>query len=135
MKTNKTNKSVLVVEDERPLQEAIKIKMRKSGFNVISAKSSNQALNYLRDESIGKIDAIWLDHYLLGRESGFDFLVKVKENPGWEDIPVFVVSNTASPEKVSAYLELGIDKYYVKSNSRLEQIIEDIKLKTETKKQ
>lgn len=118
-------KNVLVVEDERPLIDAINAKMEKRNFSVVSARSVKQALMYL-DEGI-KIDVIWLDHYLLGKEDGLELVAKIKEEGSkYKNIPVFVVSNTATPDKVQSYLRLGVSKYYTKADNRLEDIIKDI---------
>lgn len=117
-------KNILVVEDERPLAEAIKTKLEKEGFAVVSAVSFKQAVEYLEDV---KIDGLWLDHYLLGEENGLDLVAKIKNDDRWKKMPIFVVSNTASAEKVSSYLELGIDKYFTKSDFRLDQIIQSIR--------
>ena len=139
-------KTVLVIEDERPLLEAINAKLIKSGFKVIAARSVEeafnanlkkdnvgaitidsieQALNYL--ESLERVDAIWLDHHLLGDENGLDFVKKFKANGGrWNKIPVFVVSNAASPKTIKSYVNAGVSKYYVKSDHRLDEIIKDI---------
>lgn len=140
-------KTILVLEDERPLLEAINAKLENKGFTVITARSVDQAfnaklekkglgaitiqsieqaLNYL--ESLGRVDAIWLDHHLFGKEDGLDFVKKFKANGGrWNKIPVFVVSNAASPATVKSYMNSGVSKYYVKSNHPLDEIIEDIK--------
>jgi DNA-binding response OmpR family regulator len=120
-----SNKTVLVLEDEIPLQNAIKIKLGKSGFDVVTARTVDQAKNHLAD--IEGIDVIWIDHYLLGRETGLDFVAEVKNNPKWKKIPIFVVSNTASPDKIKAYLGLGINRYYTKSDFKLDTIIDEIK--------
>ena len=118
--------TVLLVEDERPLSEAIQKKLELSGFSVITARTVKQAMGYLED--VKKIDIIWLDHYLIGKETGLDFVVKLKEKGSlWRKIPIFVVSNTSTPEKVESYLRLGADKYYTKSDYRLDQMINDIK--------
>ena len=85
-----------------------------------------QALDYL--ESLERVDAIWLDHHLFGKEDGLDFVKKFKANGGrWNKIPIFVVSNAASPKTVRSYMDAGVSKYYVKSDHRLDEIIEDIK--------
>jgi DNA-binding NtrC family response regulator len=124
MKTNK--KTILVVEDERPLLEAIKIKLEKNGFEVVTARSVEQARNHLQD--IKNVDTIWLDHYLLGKENGLDFVIMCKKKNSWcKKIPIFVVSNTASADKMRSYLKLGINKYYVKAEKRLDAIIKEIK--------
>lgn len=117
--------TVLVVEDEKPLQHAIQDKITKEGCSVVTARRVDQAIAYLED--VPKIDVIWLDHYLLGEEDGLDFVVKVKESDKWKDIPIFVVSNTASADKVKTYLKLGVTEYYTKADNRLDDIIAEIK--------
>ena len=119
-----SNKIILVLEDEIPLQNAIKLKLTKNGFDVVTARNVEQAMNHLLD--IPKIDIIWVDHYLLGEETGFDFVVKLKSSDKWKNIPIFVVSNTASEDKVKSYLALGVHKYYAKSDFRLDTIILEI---------
>lgn len=149
-----SKKTVLVIEDERPLLEAINAKLEKSGFTVIAARSVEEAFNAnLKKNSAGaidiesiekaldylegleKTDAVWLDHHLLGNEDGLDFVKKFKANGGrWNKIPVFVVSNAASPKTIKAYLAAGVSKYYVKSDHRLDEIIKDIETLLNTKK-
>ncbi len=118
-------KNVLIVEDENTLASAIAAKLEISGFDVAKARSVEQAISYL--EEIPKIDVIWLDHYLLGSENGLDFVHSVKNSEKWKGIPIFVVSNTATPDKIKSYMQLGVEKYYVKAEHRLEDIIKDIK--------
>jgi len=120
------NKTILVIEDERPLVRVIKTKLEKNDFDVVSARTVAQGLDYL--EEIKDVAAIWLDHYLMGGETGLDFVVKLKEkNSNWSDIPIFVVSNTASNNNVQSYLELGVTNYRVKADYRLDQITNEIK--------
>ena len=126
MNNKSIGKTILVIEDELPLAEAIKTKLENNGFAVVTARTVEQAFGYLRD--IERIDAIWLDHYLLGKEDGLDFVVKMKAHDGtWNKIPIFVVSNTASPDEVQKYVHLGITKYYVKAEYRLDEMINEIK--------
>ncbi len=139
-------KTILVIEDERPLLEAINAKLEKNGFAVLSARSVEQAfgaklikndlgimtvhsieqaLMYL--ETLEQVNAIWLDHHLLGKEDGLSFVKKIKANGGrWKKIPIFVVSNAASPKTVKSYIKSGVSKYYIKSDHRLDEIIADI---------
>ena len=142
----KIKKTILVIEDERPLLEVINMRLKKKGFGVMSARSVDQvfnagldkkdlgiiasksieeALEYL--ENLERIDAIWLDHNLLGKENGLDLVKKIKSNGGlWKKIPIFVISNTEKAETVNSYLKLGVSKYYIKSNHKLDEIIKDI---------
>ncbi|KKS17559.1 MAG: Response regulator receiver protein [candidate division WWE3 bacterium GW2011_GWC1_41_7] len=117
-------RTILAIEDEKPLLDAIRIRLENMGFRALTARSIEEAIGKL--QSGERVDAIWLDHYLIGQENGLDLVVKIKSTEDWKNIPVFVVSNTATNEKVQAYLQLGIQKYYVKSNFRMEEIIKDI---------
>lgn len=118
-------KHILVLEDERPLQEAIVKKLESKGFTVEAARSVDEAMERLKTNPV--YQAVWVDHYLLGKESGLDFVAKMKA-PGsaWAQVPVFAVSNTASPDKVQSYIAFKTTRFYVKAEHRLEDIIADI---------
>jgi DNA-binding response OmpR family regulator len=117
--------TILILEDETALQSAIKSKLETEGFEVVAARTVNQALDYLTEGM--NIDGVWLDHYLFGKESGLDFVAKLKNNPVWKSLPVFMVSNSASPDTIKSYLDLGVLKYYNKVDYRLDRIVKDIK--------
>ncbi len=150
-KKAKENKTVLVIEDERSLLLVVKAKLEKNSFHVITSRSVEsafdsgleenaaggitlssieQALKHLED--LEQVDAIWLDHNLLGKENGLDFVKKFKANGGrWSKIPIFVVSNSADPDLVKKYAGLGVRNYYVKAEHKLESIIKEINLSLE----
>ncbi|MCP6719841.1 MAG: response regulator [Patescibacteria group bacterium] len=125
-KSAQKNKTILVVEDERSLLDVVKEKLEIDGFNVITARSVEEALPYLEDPE--KISVIWLDHYLIGKESGLDLVARLKSGDSkWKNIPIFVVSNTASSNNIRTYIKLGAYKYYTKADYSLKSIIKDIK--------
>ncbi len=122
---NESNKTILVLEDEHSLMEVIKAKLELEGFSVVTTRSVGQTLDYLKEGV--EVDAIWLDHYLFGKEDGLDFVAELKKDRFWKDIPVFVVANTVSPEKIRLYLELGVQGCYTKVDHRLDKIISDLR--------
>ncbi|HNV12898.1 MAG TPA: response regulator [bacterium] len=121
----KLTKKILLVEDEKCLAEAVKIKLEINGFQVLPADSVDRAKDLINKNSV---DFVWLDHYLLGEENGLDFVANIKSQDSTnKNIPIFVVSNTASNDKIQSYIKFGINKYYVKAEHSLEQIIGDLK--------
>ncbi len=115
----------MVVEDEDLLLQAITKKLKLSGLDVLSCSSGQQGIDYLN--SLEKLpDAIWLDYYLKDM-NGLAFMQQLKENKAWNNIPVLVVSNSASPEKVTNMLALGARKYILKAEYRLDEIISMIR--------
>ncbi len=117
----KSKITILVVEDETLLLQAITKKLKVSGMDVLSCSSGEQAIDYLKNLDTLP-DAVWLDYYLKDM-NGLAFMEKLKQEPGWADIPVVVVSNSASPEKVHRILALGVKKYILKAEYRLDEII------------
>jgi len=119
-------KVILVIEDEEPILNVISFKLKRSGFTVVTAKTAEQALDYMNHIKV--VDFIWLDHYLEGGTNGLEFVEAIKR-PGskWSSVPIFLISNTSYPEKHQAYLALGVEKYYTKSNHGLLSIISDVK--------
>ncbi|MGF7228740.1 MAG: response regulator [Candidatus Saccharibacteria bacterium] len=118
---SKQHPTIMVVEDETLLLQAITKKLKLSDMDVLSCASGQQAVDYLG--SLDEMpDAIWLDYYLKDM-NGLAFMQELKQNPKWENIPVLVVSNSASPDKVSNMLGLGAKKYILKAEYRLDEII------------
>lgn len=154
MTKNKKIKTILVVEDERPLLKVIQDKLEKEGVHVITSRSVERAfsteleetatggvslssvalaLNHIED--LEQVDAVWLDHNLLGSDNGIDFVTKLKANGGhWNRIPIFVVSNTSDSDLIDAYARLGVHDYYVKAEHSLNSIIADIYASLDRKK-
>jgi len=119
------NYTVLVIEDEELLLDAIARKLKLNGLSVMLATSAVEALKILNVAQ--KLpDAIWLDYYLTDM-NGLQFMNALKKNDKLADIPTIVVSNSASDDKVKNMLALGVKKYYLKAENRLDEIIAYVK--------
>ena len=117
-------KTVLVVEDEKPLNEAITMKLKKKGFNVLNVFLAEEAINILEKQKI-KVDFIWLD-LLLPQISGLEFLKHIKNNPGFKNQKIAVVSVSGSYNTIEAAKKFGITDYIVKSEYKLDDIIDKV---------
>jgi CheY-like chemotaxis protein len=148
MKKNKKQKTILLIEDEQNLLDVVKAKLEKNDYLVVTSRSvvrafglpiiANkkgevdessviEALKHI--EKLEQVDAIWLDHNLLGNEDGLDFVTKFKANGGrWSKVPIFVISNSSNPDLVKTYAKLGVNKYYIKAEHKLENIIGDMNM-------
>lgn len=113
-------RSILVVEDEELLAEAIKYKLDGYGYKTLVARTVDQALDYLRE--IGPVETIWLDHYLPGK-TGDELLRIIRQDPAYKNIAVYLVTNTIDPQVINLYLRYGIRQYYSKVVTKLETIV------------
>jgi CheY-like chemotaxis protein/anti-sigma regulatory factor (Ser/Thr protein kinase) len=102
-----TRAPILVVEDDRKTIFIYEKYLAMAGFQVVPARSIDDA-----EHLIAKMRpaAVVLDVMLEG-ETSWNFLAKLKNDPGTRDIPVLVVTVTAKEQKARA---LGADEFWLK---------------------
>ncbi len=125
METQLKQPHVLVLEDDESLATAVTAALTANQFSVKQVQTIEDGLEYMNSDTT--VDAVWLDHYLLGTGDGLDFVVMLKSEPKWKGIPVFVVSNSADGGNIKSYLQLGVNNYYTKTDFDIQHIISDIK--------
>jgi len=115
---------IMVIEDEPLLLEAILKRFDTKGLSSVGFSSAEEAIGYLNslEEAKELPKVIWLDYYL-GGITGRGFVEEVKENPLLTVIPIIVVSNGGTDKEVKKLLELGVKKYLLKANHRLDDLI------------
>ncbi len=112
---------ILVVEDERPMARALELKLTNSGFTVSLASDGEEAINKIEHE---KFNVILLD-LILPKVDGFVVLEALKKKG--IKIPVIVTSNLGQDEDKARAKELGAQGYFVKSNTSISQLVEEVK--------
>jgi DNA-binding response OmpR family regulator len=95
--------------------------LQNAGFEVKSAFDGGEALTMLENE---KFDLILLD-LMMPRVDGFDVLSELKKKG--DTTPVIVATNLNQEKDVSRVLELGVTSYYVKSDTTLDEIVENVR--------
>lgn len=114
-------KKILVVEDERPLSHALVLKLTNEGYDVTPALNGQECLDYLEKNTY---DIVLLD-LMMPVVDGFqvlDFLQKKGPMPY-----VVVLSNLSQPEDEARVKALGAKKYFIKSETPLSVIVEEVK--------
>mgnify|MGYP001820003708 CR=1 FL=1 len=79
---------VLLVEDDKPTREMMAHTLEKSGWAVCEAGNGREALDQLVQQ---KPRLILLD-LMMPVMDGFDFLLEMRVNADWRDIPVIVLT-------------------------------------------
>jgi len=99
--TRPEDKTILVVDDEPDILTYLTMVLQDAGFNVMSAKDGNEALEKVKQK---KPDFISLD-LVMPHKSGIRFYHELRKNKEWSDIPVIIVTAHASDELGKGDLE------------------------------
>lgn len=125
-------KTILIIEDDVALNQAIKFKLEKCGHKAVDVFNAEDALKILGigTDSTGspqeqKIDLVWLD-YLLPGMNGLEFLEKIRTDEKTKDLKVIMISVSGGVATVEKARKLGIVDYIVKSGHNLNEIVERV---------
>lgn len=117
-----STKRVLIVEDEKPLAHALELKLKSAGFEIVLASNGQEALDELKKQHY---DVMLLDLMMPGVD-GFQVLQQIQNDDSKPDA-VFVLSNLSQHEDEERVLTLGAKKFFIKSDTSLSTIVEEVK--------
>lgn len=115
-------KKILFIEDEMRLQEALGAKLKKEGYEVISAFDGETGLKMAEEQ---KPDLILLD-LILPKKDGFKVLEEIKAKPELNSVAIIVLTNLESGRDVEKCLAYGVHSYLAKTNYSLEEIVQKV---------
>ena len=116
-------KRILVIEDDRSLQNALVEMISQEGYEAISAFDGEEGLKKISESTP---DLILLD-IILPKKNGYEVLDEIKKDPAKKDIPVMILTNLEEVDNVQKALDLGATTFMVKSDFSLKDILEKIK--------
>ena len=109
--------NIVLVEDEKDLNNLIKAYLEKEGYNVTSYYNGTDAIN-----NIDKPAHLWILDIMLGDDvSGYDIIKKIREVD--TNIPVMFTSARDKELDKIIGLELGSDDYVTKPYSPKELVL------------
>ena len=102
---------VLIVEDDDQIAYLMQYVLEQDGWAVHRAADGKEA-----KELIGRLAPpalVTLDIYLPDT-SGVELILQVKDNPGWERVPIVMVTSKPKDENVNWAIKSGAKAYLVK---------------------
>jgi DNA-binding response OmpR family regulator len=111
-------KRILIVEDEKPLSHALKLKLTHEGYDVAIAADGEEGVALATKE---KFDLVLID-IIMPKMDGFAALSAMKDS-GMKTA-VIVLSNLGQQEDIEKAKALGVLDYMVKSNTPISRIVE-----------
>jgi len=121
---------VIVIDDEPFILMMIEDKLRRAGLEIVTSRTSINAMDLIRKE---RPDLIILD-WMMPELSGIDLCRRIKSDPELSSIPIFMLTAKGQEEDEKKGLECGVERYIVKPFSPkalLELVEESLRKKTE----
>lgn len=110
---------IMVVEDDASLREIYSIRVAAEGYEVVSAGDGEEALAMAVRE---KPDLI-LSDIMMPKISGFDMLDILRSTPETAQIKVVMMTALSADDQRQRGERLGADRYLVKSQVGIEDVI------------
>ncbi|HUC90325.1 MAG TPA: response regulator [Patescibacteria group bacterium] len=112
---------ILLVEDDNNLREIYEARLQAEGYTIVSAQDGEAALVVAKKE---KPDLIIAD-VMMPRISGFEMLDILRNTEGLKDVRIIMLTALSQAEDQSRATKLGADRYLVKSQVTLEDIVKN----------
>lgn len=119
------SKIILVVEDEKSLRGALCDKLKREGFIALEAKNGKEGLEIALSKHP---DLILLD-IVMPVMDGMAMFKKLRENIWGKNAKVIMLTNLNDPGNVAEAIGWGSYDYFVKSDWKIESLVEKIKEK------
>lgn len=121
-----SQKTILIVEDEIAMVEALSKKFEKEGFKVINANDGEEGLKVARE---AHPDLLMLD-IIMPKMDGMELLKKIREDDKWgAGVPIIMLTNLSDADNVSEAARFQVYDFLVKTDWRLDEVVNLVKQK------
>jgi DNA-binding response OmpR family regulator len=110
--------SVLIVDDEPNILLSLQFLMKKSGYDVRTARDGEEALAEI---SRSAPDLVLLD-VMMPKIDGFSICERIRANPEWRDMRIIMLTARGRDAEREKGLALGADDYITKPFSTKDAI-------------
>lgn len=110
---------IMLVEDDKSLREIYSIRLVAEGYEVVSAGDGEEALAM----AVQQRPDLVLSDVMMPKISGFDMLDILRSTPETKNIKVIMMTALSSDDQRQRGENLGADKYLVKSQVGIEDVI------------
>ena len=123
MESDTTSKTILIVEDDTELREALKNALTYEKFSVLTADNGETGLGVALNKHP---DLILLD-VIMPRMDGLETLKRLREDAWGKKAPVIIMTVLDDLEKIAEVVSAGGDEYVIKSDVTLGTLVQKIK--------
>lgn len=116
-------KTVLIIEDEEHQREALRASFEQQQCHVMTATNGKEGLEKIKET---RPSIILLD-LMMPVLDGFAFLDALKSDEEFKHIPVVILTNLGTQERLTSLINDKCDYFFTKTNSSLKEIVDKTK--------
>ena len=113
---------IMLVEDDNSLREIYSIRLTAEGYTIVSAGDGEEALA----TAVRERPDLIISDVMMPKISGFDMLDILRSTPETKDIKVIMMTALSSEDQRSRGENLGADRYLVKSQVGIEDVVNTV---------
>lgn len=114
---------ILIIEDEEVLLLTLESKLKKEGYDVITARNGEDGLDLIKKESP---DLVLLD-IVMPKMTGMEMMEKLKRNESIVAPLIVVISNSGQPVELEELKRLGASDWLIKTNFNPQELVEKVR--------
>ncbi|MDP2684247.1 MAG: response regulator [bacterium] len=118
----KQKKKILIVEDDKFTYKLYTGILSDAGYEVVSTTMASEAVRMVEEHLP---DLIIMD-LMLQDGNGFDAITEIRKLDCCKTTPIIALSNLGQDADIAEATKRGATKYYVKSNTKFQKIVETI---------
>lgn len=111
--------TILLVEDDNNLREIYEARLQAEGYQIVSANDGEEALVVAKEKKPNLIIA----DVMMPKISGFEMLDILRNTDGLQNVKIIMLTALGQAEDQQKANSLGADRYLVKSQVTLEDIV------------
>lgn len=119
-------KKILIIEDDSFTIKLYTRLLNDAGFDVVSTPTAKDFIPLAKREK----PALIIADLMLADGNGFDVIKNIRAAAQLKKTPIITLSNLGQETDISEAISKGSNKYFVKSNTRFEEVIEAVKTLT-----
>lgn len=113
---------ILLVEDDKSLREIYSVRLLAEGYTLISCGDGEEALA----AAIGEKPDLIISDVMMPKISGFEMLDLLRSNEATKNIKVIMLTALSSEQQRERGDRLGADRYLIKSQVGIEDIVRTV---------
>lgn len=114
--------TILIIEDEKSISNALKAKLEKSGYDVFQAFNGEAGL---QEALANKPDLILLD-IVMPKMDGLTMLKQLRSDSWGQEVPIMILTNLSDAKKIEEASSQGVYDFLVKADWKIEDVLSKI---------